>query len=101
MKLMHSPVHTPDACQRREPLRTSFVITSMPVGGAETLLVNLITRLDKRLIRPEVLCLKEAGPLGEQLREHVPVHTHFLRGKYDLRVLLRLYRHLRKSRADA
>src|SRR5690348_15655614 len=101
MKLNYTSPNSDADGRRREPLRTSFVITSMPVGGAETLLVNLITRLDKRLIRPEVLCLKEAGPLGEQLREHVPVHTHFLRSKYDLSVLPKLYRHLRKWRTDA
>ena len=29
------------------PLRVMFVITSMPVGGAETLLVELVRRLDR------------------------------------------------------
>src|SRR5690349_23294902 len=101
MKLNYTSPNSDADGRRREPLRTSFVITSMPVGGAETLLVNLITRLDRRLILPEVLCLKEAGPLGEALRSQVPVHTHCLRGKYDMRVLVRLYRRMRKSRTDA
>src|SRR6202012_2213926 len=29
------------------PLRVMFVITCMPVGGAETLLVNLVRKLDR------------------------------------------------------
>lgn len=101
MKLSYPSANLVAAHRRREPLRTSFIITSMPVGGAETLLVNLITRLDKRLICPEVLCMKEAGPLGEQLGEQFPVHTRFLRSKYDMRVLLRLCKRMRKSRTDA
>ena len=73
----------------------------MPVGGAETLLVNLIGRLDKRTIQPEVICLKERGPLGEQLSQRVPVHSQFLKQKWDARVLWRLQRRFRKSRTDA
>lgn len=87
--------------QRSEPLRTCFLLTSMPVGGAETLLLNLIERLDRRIVQPEVVCLKEPGPLGEELRRSVPVHSHFLFNKWDARVLLRLRRRFRRSRVDA
>lgn len=85
----------------RGPLRVLFIITSMPVGGAETLLVNLIRRLDRDHFTPEICCLKEAGPLGEVMAAEVPVHTHLLNGKFDLRVLPRLVRLLRKRRIDA
>ncbi|WP_040765248.1 glycosyltransferase family 4 protein [Novipirellula maiorica] len=67
-----------------------FVITSMPVGGAETLLVNLMRRMDPEVMIPEVVCLKEAGPLGEQIASEFKIHTHLLSSKYDLRVLPRL-----------
>ena len=33
---------------KRAPLRVMFLLTSMPVGGAETLLVSLVGRLDRR-----------------------------------------------------
>jgi glycosyltransferase involved in cell wall biosynthesis len=63
----------------------------MPVGGAETLLVNLVRRMDRRVFAPEVVCLKERGPLGELLAEEgVPIHYGLLSGKYDLGVLPRL-----------
>lgn len=87
--------------QRREPLRVCFVLTSMPVGGAETLLINLIGRLDPRVMQAEVVCLKEPGPLGEQLSRRIAVHSHFLAGKYDAAVLWRLRRRFRRSRLDA
>lgn len=85
-----------------QPLPVLFVQTSMPVGGAETLLVNLVRRLDKRRFAPEVVCLKEPGPLGELLAEEgYPVEHGLLSGKYDLRVLPRLVSLMRRRRYGA
>ncbi len=82
------------------PLRVMFVITSMHVGGAETLLCNLIRRMDRERFAPELCCLKERGELGDQLSREILVHHDLLRRKYDLRVLLRLARLLRQRRTD-
>src|SRR5262245_38735121 len=82
-------------------LRLMFVHTFMPVGGAETLLVNLIRRLDRQRFAPEICCLKFPGPLGEVMAREVPVFSGLLRGKYDARVLPRLTRLLAKRRIDA
>ncbi len=84
----------------RGPLRCMFVITSMPVGGAETLLVNLMRKMDPAVMIPEVICLKEPGPLGESLRGEFSVHSHVIRGKFDLSVLWRLKRLLVERRTD-
>jgi glycosyltransferase involved in cell wall biosynthesis len=85
----------------RGPLRVMFVITSMPVGGAETLLANLCRRLDPECVLPELCCLKEPGPLGESLRDRIPVHARLLRNKWDGLVLGRLRRLFRERRTDA
>jgi len=85
----------------RGPLRVMFVVTSMPVGGMETLLVELIRRLDRRRFAPELCCLKYLDVLGEELARRIPVHTGLLSGKYDLRVLYRLPRLMRQRRIDA
>lgn len=73
-----------------EPLRVLFVLTSMPVGGAETLLVNLLRGMDRTRFAPEVCCLKGAGPLGEEVARELPLHAGLLSHKLDLRVLPRL-----------
>ena len=73
----------------------------MPVGGAETLLVNLIRRIDRSQVLPEVVCLKQPGPLGEELAGVVPVHANLLRSKWDARVLPRLALLMRRRQADA
>jgi glycosyltransferase involved in cell wall biosynthesis len=78
-----------------------FVITSMPVGGAETLLVELVRRLDRTRFVPEVCCLKRPGPLGEVLAGEVPVFAGLLSNKYDVAVLARLTALLHKRRIDA
>lgn len=85
----------------RGPLRVMFVITSMPVGGAETLLVNLVRRMDRSQFEPELCCLKEFGPLGEVLAQEVPACEKLIRYKTDWRVIGRLARRMRERRIDA
>jgi len=82
-------------------LRVMFLTTSMPVGGAETLLVSLVRGLDRSRFAPEIACLKERGPLGEELATEVPVYCRLLRHKFDLRILPRLWRLLRSRQIDA
>lgn len=85
----------------RGPLRVMFMVTSMPVGGAETLLVNLVRRMDRERFAAEICCMKERGPLGEELARSIPVHARLLSGKYDVRVMPRLVRLFRRRRVDA
>lgn len=83
------------------PLHTMFVITSMPVGGAETLLVNLVRRFDPWRVIPEVCCLKELGPLGEVLQREMPIHSGLWRHKLDVTIVQRLRRLLERRAIDA
>jgi len=92
-------VDTPVALPRR--LRVMFLVTSLPVGGAEMLLAELVRRLDRRHFLPEIGCLKERGPWGEVLAAEIPVHFGLLAHKYDLRIWPRLARLLRDRRIDA
>ncbi len=85
----------------QSPLRVLFLTTSMPVGGAETLLLNLVQRLDRKRFSPEIGCLKQPGPLGELLAEEMPVHSELLANKFDLRVLPRLRRLMQSREIDA
>ena len=93
--------HHPKPLADRGPLRVMFVTTSMPVGGMETLLVELVRRMDRERFAPELCCLKYLDTLGEKLAAELPVHTGLLTSKYDLRVLPRLTRLLRRRKIDA
>lgn len=88
-------------CSLIRPLRTAFVITSMPVGGAETLLVNLIRHFRRTHINPSVVCLKERGPLGEEIAREVSVTQNWIRNKWDVGVAFRLAKHFREEPIDA
>ena len=85
----------------RGPLKVMFITTSMPMGGMETLLAELIRRLDRSRFEPELCCLKYLDVLGESLAEEIPVFTGLLKHKYDFAVLWRLKRLLRQRRIDA
>ncbi|MCA9168073.1 MAG: glycosyltransferase [Planctomycetales bacterium] len=94
------PVFTGEPGGRPTPLRVLFMLTSMPIGGAETLLANLMRKMNPGRFSVELCCLKELGPLGEELAASFPTHSHLLSNKYDLRVLPRLIKRLR-DRVDA
>jgi len=83
------------------PLRALFLLTSMPVGGAETLLVHMLRRFSPKRVLPSVACMKEPGPLGEAIAASLPVTSHWLHHKYDAAVVRRLAHHLRQQRIDA
>jgi len=85
----------------RGPLRVMFIITSMPVGGAETLLAELLRRMDRRRFRPELCCLKQLGPLGEQMACEVPAFERLLAHKFDVAVWWRLAWLMRRRGVDA
>jgi glycosyltransferase involved in cell wall biosynthesis len=85
----------------RGPLRVMFVITCMPVGGAETLLTELVRRMDRERFSPELCCLKRFDRLGEELSREVPAFTGLLSKKYDVTVLWRLARLMQRRRIDA
>lgn len=78
-----------------------FVITSMPVGGAETLLVNMIRQMDPKRCKPHLCCLKEKGVLGEKLADEIPVFHHQIRHKYDIGVMGRLTKLFKENQIDA
>jgi len=73
----------------------------MPVGGAETLLVNLVRGFDKEKILPHVVCMKEPGPLGEEISQEFPFASNFIASKWDVRVVNRLRKYFLRERIDA
>ncbi len=74
------------------PINLMFVITSMPVGGAETLLVNMIRQMDRSRCQPFVCCLKDKDVLGEAIADEVTVFSDLINHKFDVTVLGRLKR---------
>ena len=83
------------------PLRVMFLLTSMPIGGAETLLVNLVRRFDPERITPLIGCLKEKDVLGVELENEITVLENLIQHKYDFAVAGRLRKLFKKENIDA
>ena len=83
------------------PLKAMFLLTSMPIGGAETLLVNLVRRFDSARIQPLIGCLKEKDVLGVELENEIPVFENLIHHKYDFAVAGRLRKLFKKENIDA
>jgi glycosyltransferase involved in cell wall biosynthesis len=77
------------------PLSVLHVIPALPVGGAETLVAQMVRGLDRRRFAPAVCVLGEVGPVGEELLragiEVVALEAFGTRGRL-LRLVPRLAR---------
>lgn len=86
-------VYSDSAPAKRSDRRVLFVTNRLENGGAERMLISLVQRLPKFGVRPYILCLKDAGPLSPQCREHaIPVFEGLLHSKTDAAVIPRLQR---------
>jgi starch synthase (maltosyl-transferring) len=84
-----------------EPTRIAFCITDLDVGGAERMLVELVTRLDRHLWEPRVYCLSVPGKLVERLNEtNIPVVCFGVQSVRQIGVVWKLARELRSFRPD-
>jgi len=51
------------------PYRLLYIVTGLRIGGAETVLYNLVSNLDRREFEPAVITLGQNGPLGKKIEE--------------------------------
>ncbi len=59
----------PMSDRARRPIQLSLLLDLTFVGGAEILLLNLFRGFDPAVVRPRVLCLREAGDLASAFRD--------------------------------
>ena len=84
------------------PIRLTVVLDLTFVGGVEMLLRNLFCHFDPAVVRPRLVCLREAGPLADDFRAAgFEVETLDRTGRFDLSTLPRLVASLRADRTDA
>lgn len=85
-----------------QPIRVSFVITGLHVGGAEMMLWKLLAAINRRRVEPSVIVLTDEGDLGERIRDlAVPLTAIGLRrNRFSLDGLLRLRKALKAQRSE-
>lgn len=83
------------------PITLSIVLDQTAVGGAERLLLDLCRHVDRSVVEPRLVCLRQAGPLGDDFRAAgVPVEIVGRSGRFDPTTLVRLRRSFRSAGAD-
>ena len=83
------------------PAKVMLLAVGLGVGGTETHIMELASRLDRVRFTVTVCTLKPDGPLAQELRVRgVKVVSLDGTGKLDIRVLLRLLKLLRTERPD-
>lgn len=82
-----------------QPRKILRVITWLPAGGIEKRLCAVLPRLRDRGYAPEVVCIRERGPLASRLEaDGIPVMVIPFRSRLDPRGLLRLRRFIRDGK---
>lgn len=85
------------------PARILHLFVSLPVGGAENLLLSILRRLDPGRFASVVCCISERGELGEQVQAlgFPLVELHLLeRGGVDRRIVPALVELIRRENID-
>lgn len=83
-------------------IHIAFVITGLSTGGAEMMLLKLLTHLDKSIFHARVISLTDEGDVGSRIRAlDIPVATlNMQAGRPSIVKFLRLYKLLRAQRTD-
>lgn len=83
------------------PIKLLFLVVGLGVGGTESHLLELASRIDRKKFEVVVVSLKSGGALVSELRSRgVRVLSLNGKGKLDIRVLFRLREILRSERPD-
>jgi glycosyltransferase involved in cell wall biosynthesis len=91
--------HVPSDASSGRTLRVLHVIHGLQRGGLENGVINLVNRLPREQFAQSICCLDRRGELADRIAGDVPIHV-LDRGRYDLRLPLRLARLLRELQPD-
>jgi glycosyltransferase involved in cell wall biosynthesis len=84
-------------------IRILHVITRLPIGGAERLLIGILQNLDKSIFKSTVCCIQDRGELADEVESlgHPVISLNMMRkGGYDFRVVSALRRIIIENRID-
>ena len=76
-------------------MRVLQVIDTFEVGGAERVAIDLSNLLFNASVQVEVLCLRAAGPIAQQLHAKIPITCLNRKGRFDP---LAIYKYLKLAR---
>ena len=81
--------------------RVMHLIEDLEYGGAERQLITIAKGTDLKKYKVQVCCLSHAGAMAMELEETgVAVHVLCKRGKFDIKILLKLVKLLKSQKID-
>ncbi|MGQ9651709.1 MAG: glycosyltransferase [Phycisphaerae bacterium] len=87
------------SCRPNQPIRLTYVITDLAIGGVPLYLYRLATRLPRDRFQIHVVSLADAGPVGDMLvSAGIAVSSCGARTSRDMKALHRLWRILKTTR---
>ncbi len=55
--------------ENSKKIKILFVVTNLGTGGAETMLLNFLSRMDSKVFQPQVISLISVNKIGEKLKD--------------------------------
>lgn len=85
-----------------KPVKIAYIITGLGTGGAEMMLLKLLSRIDRRAFEPVVISLTDGGILADRIKAlGIAVHSIGMKRKsIPVIGIIRLIRLLRALRPD-
>lgn len=81
--------------------RVAVVVSSLTIGGAEQLLLQLLRHINRQRFDLHIFFLREPGILGKEILQlGFPVSTRIIRSKFDLFGIFRLAKLLKENKID-
>lgn len=83
------------------PRRILFLVSSLPVGGAERQIQSLVSNMHRDRFVPILCCARNAGAIGEELKAAgLTFHSNLIRRQYDLSLIFQLRRLIKEEAID-
>lgn len=83
------------------PVRVTVLVSTLVVGGAEQLLLDLLRCLDRDRVAVSLVFLRDPGPIGREVMAlGLPAEHNVLRSRFDLTAPWRLASILKRQRTD-
>ena len=78
--------------------KIGFVIWSLGLGGAERVIMQLATGVDRDRFEPIILCLNDKGAFSDEMEEQgVRVHAFNKKGALDFKMLINMIKFIRSE----
>lgn len=85
----------------KKKIRIIHLTTDSAIGGTERMILQTVRGLDKNRFESIVAALIAGGPLGKIcVQENILFYTPCFKSKFDFFAVIRLFRYLKKSKAD-